>query len=100
MVGNVSSLRGQAHENRRSPNATNWGSRLSIRILACLVGLFLLLGTVNSQQRQNSTIQPPATFRGADSNSTSDQDSIGDLKWFEVFQDPALQDLVKTAMVQ
>jgi multidrug efflux system outer membrane protein len=100
MVGNVSLLRGQAHENRRSPYATNWGSRLSIRILACLVGLFLLLGTVNSQQRQNSTIQPPATFRGADPNATLDQNSIGDLKWFEVFKDPALQDLVKTAMVQ
>jgi multidrug efflux system outer membrane protein len=64
------------------------------------VGLFLLLSTVNGQQRQNSTVQTPATFRGADPNATPDQNSIGDLKWFEVFKDPALQDLVKTAMVR
>jgi len=29
-----------------------------------------------------------------------DAGSIGDLKWFEVFQDEALQKLVRTAMVQ
>src|SRR5215217_6153225 len=91
---------GQAHKNRRSPYATDWGSRLSLRFFACLVGLFLLRGTVNSQQRQTSTIQTPATFRGADPNAVPDQNSIGDLKWFEVFKDPALQDLVRTAMVR
>src|SRR6185369_8017984 len=52
------------------------------------------------QQRQNSILQTPATFRGADPNAAPDQKSIGDLKWFEVFRDPALQDLVKTAMVR
>jgi multidrug efflux system outer membrane protein len=64
------------------------------------VGLFLIVGTVNGKLRQNSNVQTPATFRGADLSVTSDQKSIGDLKWFEVFKDPALQDLVKTAMVQ
>jgi multidrug efflux system outer membrane protein len=42
-------------------------------------------------------VKTPANFRGAES---TDQNSIGDLKWFEVFKDPALQSLIKTAMVQ
>ena len=44
--------------------------------------------------------QTPNTFRGADPNAVVDQNSIGDLKWFEVFQDQELQKLVRTAMVQ
>ena len=91
---------GQAHENRRSPYATAWSACPSLHFLVCLVGLFLLLSTVNGQQRQTSTIQTPASFRGVDPNAVADQNSIGDLKWFEVFKDPALQDLVKTAMVR
>src|ERR1700741_2287859 len=42
-------------------------------------------------------VKTPDNFRGAES---IDQNSIGDLKWFEVFKDPELQNLIKTAMVQ
>lgn len=42
-------------------------------------------------------VKTPDNFRGAES---IDQTSIGDLKWFEVFKDPELQNLIKTAMVQ
>ena len=99
MVQRQVRTKGQTHEDRRRPFATARSACPSL-LVACLVGLFLLLGTVNGQQRQNSTVQTPATFRGADLSATSDQKSIGDLKWFEVFKDPALQDLVRTAMVQ
>src|ERR1044072_1964172 len=88
------STKKHSHENRQR----FWGANLSIRLFACLVGLSFLLGTVNGQQRPTSTIQTPANFRGAD--PVMDQSSIGDLKWFEVFKDPALQDLVRTAMVR
>ena len=37
------------------------------------------------------------SFRG---DMNPDQNSIGDLKWFEVFKDPELQKLIRTAMVQ
>ena len=40
------------------------------------------------------------SFRGADPNVVADPNSIGDLKWFEVFKDPELQKLVRTAMVR
>lgn len=39
----------------------------------------------------------PDTFRGAEATS---QNSLGDLKWFEVFKDPELQNLIKTAIDQ
>ncbi len=99
MVTNVRTVSEHSHENRQSSYTRFRGSRPGLYFFACLVGLFfLLLGTVHSQQRQTSTIQPPATFRGAE--ASADQNSIGDLKWFEVFKDPALQDLVRTAMVR
>ena len=40
----------------------------------------------------------PQEFRGA--VSPGDTASIGDLKWFEVFQDEQLQKLVRTAFAQ
>ena len=42
-------------------------------------------------------VKTPDTFRGSEG---IDQNSIGDLKWFEVFKDQQLQQLVRTAMVQ
>jgi multidrug efflux system outer membrane protein len=42
-------------------------------------------------------VTAPAQFRG---NSTADAQSIADLKWFEVFKDEQLQDLIRTALVQ
>lgn len=49
---------------------------------------------------QRPAVNTPDTFRGAESSSNTDSNSIGDLKWFEVFKDAALQKLVRTAMVQ
>jgi multidrug efflux system outer membrane protein len=46
------------------------------------------------------TIDAPQTFRGADTTAPTDQSSIGDLRWFEVFKDEELQKLVRTAMVR
>jgi multidrug efflux system outer membrane protein len=44
-------------------------------------------------------VPAPATFRGAvDARVPSDAPSLADLKWFEVFKDEALQDLVQTAL--
>ena len=44
-------------------------------------------------------IEPPDAFRGAQTFST-DTTSLADLKWFEVFKDEALQDLIRTALLQ
>jgi multidrug efflux system outer membrane protein len=49
-------------------------------------------------------VRPPATapevYRGADeaSVSSADQESLGDQKWTQVFHEPELQDLIRTAL--
>ena len=61
----------------------------------------LLAGNAAGQKKyERPAVKTPDTFRGVDSVAPSDQTSIGDLKWFEVFQDEALQKLVRTAMDQ
>src|SRR5690349_24061447 len=67
------------------------------QLIAVTLIVFMLAGGAAGQTK-TPAVQTPANFRGAD--PVSDQNSIGDLKWFEVFKDPALQDLVKTAMVR
>ena len=67
------------------------------QLVAVTLIVFILAGGVVGQTK-TPPVQTPANFRGAD--PVSDQNSIGDLKWFEVFKDPALQDLVRTAMVR
>src|SRR5437773_10869622 len=65
-----------------------------------IVGL-LLAGTATGQKKyERPVVKTPDTFRGADANAPTDQTSIGDLKWFEVFKDEELQKLVRTAFVQ
>ena len=47
-------------------------------------------------------IDLPSTYRGAppQQEPSSSEQSFGDQKWFEVFQDPQLQTLVRTALTQ
>jgi NodT family efflux transporter outer membrane factor (OMF) lipoprotein len=44
--------------------------------------------------------QTPDQFRGVDASAPVSQESIGDLKWFEVFKDEELQKLIDRAMVR
>ena len=69
-----------------------------------LVSTFILItlfanGTAQTRGQAPSGIPTPTSFRGVEANPP-DQNSIGDLRWFEVFKDPSLQQLVRTAMVQ
>jgi multidrug efflux system outer membrane protein len=46
-------------------------------------------------------IQPPDVFRGAPAGTPpADATSLADLKWFEIFKDEALQELIHTALEQ
>src|SRR6266496_543582 len=61
----------------------------------------LLAGTAPAQKKyERPPIKTPDTFRGVDGLAPTDQTSIGDLKWFEVFKDEELQKLVRTAIIQ
>ena len=72
-------------------------------ICSCLGYRFSLLAgqrVLARSNKQRPAINTPDAFRDADATATTDQTSIGDLKWFEVFKDEELQKLVRTAMVQ
>lgn len=73
-------------------------TRTKLVSLTAIVSLVLSSAAVGQKKYQRPTINAPKTFRGAD--ASSDQNSIGDLKWFEVFQDQELQQLVRTALIQ
>ena len=45
-------------------------------------------------------IAVPASFRAPDPMPESQVASLADLKWFEVFRDPQLDDLIKVALVR
>ena len=70
-------------------------------IIATVV-MSLLAGRTLGPEYRRPPIKTPDEFRGhADRTSPRGcRHSIGDLKWFEVFQDEALQKLVRTAMDQ
>src|SRR5918996_4877199 len=71
------------------------------QLIAATLVVGLLAHSVAGQKKSEApAVQTPATFRGADPGAVLDQNSIGDLKWFEVFKDPELQKLVRTAMVR
>ena len=74
---------------------------LQKRFIIAAAVVSLLAGSVAGQKRyERPAVKTPDTFRGADAVLPPDQTSIGDLKWFEVFKDEKLQELVRTAMVQ
>ena len=60
----------------------------------------LLAGCTVGPKYRKPIVQPPSTFRGAgDVTATPDPNSLADLKWFEVFKDQQLQELIRTALV-
>lgn len=70
--------------------------------IVALLFLCLLQPLVIGQQAQPPAPQapsgqPPATFRG-DVRPQPDKNSLADLKWFELFKDPKLQQLIQDAL--
>ena len=71
------------------------------QLIAAMLVVGLLTGSVAGQKKSDvPVVKTPASFRGAEPDAAPEQNSIGDLKWFEVFNDQELQKLVRTAMVQ
>jgi multidrug efflux system outer membrane protein len=66
--------------------------------IACLL-LFLLAGCTVGPNYQRPKVNLPAAYRGAPSDQSS-AESLGDQKWWTVFQDRVLQNLVRTALQQ
>jgi len=64
-----------------------------------LLTLFLTACAVGPAYHR-PVVQIPDTFRGTEPVAALEGDSLADLKWFEVFKDDRLQDLIRTALVQ
>jgi hypothetical protein len=70
--------------------------RWRFRLITVALIAILLTGTTHGQKKyQRPAIKTADSFRGADGTSQTDQTSIGDLKWFEVFQDEELRFRIK-----
>jgi len=73
------------------------------RRLAVSATMIVLLSNLAMGQKkgyQPPPAQTPGVFRGADATTQPGAQSFGDLKWFEIFKDDRLQELIRTAVVQ
>src|SRR4030095_11607768 len=68
-------------------------------MIVAVIVVPLAVCTVGPKYRR-PIVEPPAAFRGfSDTAAASDPGSLADLKWFEVFKDDQLQELIRTALV-
>src|ERR1700692_4070793 len=67
----------------------------------CALGLFLAGCTVGPNYKRPNTAAP-AAYRGltAEEAAGASTQSLGEQKWWEVFQDEELQKLIRTALQQ
>ncbi len=69
------------------------------RLMIGIVVVNLLAGCTVGPKYRRPIVQPPAVFRGsAVPTAAPGPDSLADLKWFEVFKDERLQELIRTAL--
>jgi outer membrane protein, multidrug efflux system len=73
-------------------------STLLLLILSCA----LLIGCLVGPNYHRPAVQTPTAFRdlSADSQQQAQAASYADLLWWQVFQDPTLQELIRTALKQ
>jgi NodT family efflux transporter outer membrane factor (OMF) lipoprotein len=70
------------------------------RLIATTLMASLLSGCMLGPDYRRPTLAAPDVYRGSPSSTTADPQSIADLKWFEVFKDEQLQELISTALTQ
>ena len=67
--------------------------------LGALILLTLLTGCAMGPNYQRPTVNAPADYRFATTQPTTQPaDSLAELPWWELFNDPELQDLIRTAL--
>ncbi len=72
------------------------------RLIALSLVMLLLSGCAVGPNYKRPSVNVPGTYRGASSQEAPlpAAESLGDQKWWEVFQDQQLQDLMHTALQQ
>ena len=78
-------------------------TKLTAPLLGLSLTLLLSAGCAVGPNYQRPSADVPVTYRGAtpqDAAQPAAAESLGDQKWWEVFQDKQLQDLIHTALQQ
>lgn len=71
------------------------------RLMTMMLAGSLLTGCTIGPKYRRPAVKPPELFRGSsDATPPTDLTSLADLKWFELFKDSQLQELIRTALVQ
>jgi len=71
------------------------------RVLSAVLSSGLLVGCAAGPKYHRPAVQTPSTFRDLVTESRQAQvASYADLPWWQVFQDPKLQELIRTALKQ
>lgn len=68
--------------------------------LAAATMMVFLSGCMVGPDYQRTQVQTPAVFRASPAPTVPNAESIANLKWFEVFKDEQLQDLIRTALAR
>ena len=69
-----------------------------MRMMVTLMMVSVLVSCRVGPNYVKPMIDVPDSFRGADQAASADSASLADLKWFEVFKDEQLQQLILTAL--
>ena len=112
LCGGTAGWKRQRKSGRHLPRRTSSRQRRPLRkqqakakhmekrwIIVTLVASLLTGCTVGPKYRRPA-VKPPDVFRGsADATPPADLTSLADVKWFELFKDSQLQELIRTALV-
>lgn len=69
------------------------------RLMMTVVAVGVLAGCTIGPDYRRPPVTAPPTFRGG-GNTPPDEVSLADVKWFDVFKDARLQELIRTALVR
>src|SRR5580704_7916900 len=73
-------------------------SRLMAADLAAAIAVIALAGCTVGPNYQRPSVKMPGSFRAPDPLPAPQATSVADLKWWEVFRDDKLQDLIRAAL--
>src|SRR5438046_6483725 len=73
---------------------------MQTQLVATILTLALLAGCTVGPNYSRPAVQAPPAFRTPAPPAAPEPASLADLKWWEVFKDEKLQDLVRTALAQ
>ena len=71
---------------------------MNYRVTAVLIAAGWMTGCMVGPNYRRPAVQAPQTFRAPDPLPAGQAESFADLKWWEVFKDAELQQLVRTAL--